>query len=62
VQRGPQVTAHDTLTAAVLVREIEQHMLVLLADPSPLEKAPHFFLDYWIQILRQVQVYLALEP
>jgi hypothetical protein len=53
---------HATLTAAVLVREIEQQMRLLLVDPAPLEKAPHFFLDYWIQILHQVQAYLSPEP
>jgi hypothetical protein len=52
---------HPTVTAAILLREIEQHMLLLLVDPAPLEKAPHFFLDYWITILYQVQVYLTPE-
>jgi len=55
------MTTPSTLTAAVLVREIEQHMLLLLVDPAPLEKAPAFFLDYWIQILQRVQDYLAPE-
>ena len=50
---------HATLTAAVLVRELEQHMVMLLLDPAPLEKAPSFFLDYWVQILQQVQAYLT---
>ena len=36
-------------------------MLLLLADPVPLEKAPAFFLDYWIQLLHQVQAYLTPE-
>jgi hypothetical protein len=50
-----------TLTAAVLVRELEQHMLLLLVDPAPLEKAPAFFLEYWIHLLQQVQRYLPPE-
>jgi len=52
---------HPTLTAAVLVRKIEQHMRWLLDDPAPLAQAPHFFLNYWIQILHQVQAYLTPE-
>ena len=52
---------HPTMTAAVLVRELEQHMLLLLADPAPLEKAPHFFLSYWIELLHHVQHYLTPE-
>ena len=55
------MTTHATQTAAVLVREIEQHMLLLLVDPAPLVKAPHFFLEYWLQILQQVQAYLTPE-
>jgi hypothetical protein len=55
------MTAHDTLTAAVLVREVEQHMRMLLDDPAPIEKAPGFFLAYWVELLQRVQGYLTPE-
>jgi hypothetical protein len=48
-------------TAAALVEEVRQHIVMLLLDPAPLEKAPHFFLDYWCQILQRIQALLAPE-
>jgi hypothetical protein len=46
-------------TAASLLAEIQAHMVLLLLDPAPLEKAPAYYLDYWLQILAVVQELLA---
>jgi hypothetical protein len=32
-------------TATSLLKEVQEHMVLLLLDPAPLEKAPHHFLD-----------------
>jgi hypothetical protein len=34
-------------------------MVLLLLDPKPLERAPAYFLDYWLQILGRIQELLA---
>jgi hypothetical protein len=36
------------------MKELEQHMLLLLADPKPLERAPAYFLEYWLQLLGRI--------
>jgi hypothetical protein len=49
-------------TAAALLEELRQQMLLLLLDPTPLERAPAYYLDHWLQILARIQELLATIP